>query len=326
MNINPSDGNNFGWGGWPMDNGAVGNLASKLTNDFADDTVWGKPANYIAIMRHDGAGTCDAARVWRLASSDLSMRDIFKTGSSYQRKLITTGGVLQDVQLTEVANDPFFGVGNDIAANWWYSNNGARLVMDNPQAGGGEALSCETCNTDDVHGFGNEFGGKTQEGGYAVSGGSPFGGWWHDASVIQKDCHGPSCTIQGSDHGDGLSDGMKLGNYAIYVSDDPYTAAPPFMACGCAGEQAGEQAGGQCAFPPPAPVEAFVGLCVDGTSNGATKCGCSSELTDTTLAECSATCASTPSCTGFSRHPGGSCKIYTDAISARHASAHTPAF
>ena len=232
MSINPSDGHSFGWGGWPTDlpgGTYVGNLADRLTRDFADGTYWSMPANYIAIMRHDGAGTCEAARVWRLVTSDLSMRDIFKATSSYQRALITTGGVQQNVQHTVRANDPFFSVGTNIAANWWYSNNGARLAMDHPQAGGGVELSCAGCNTDDVHGFGNEFGATTNSNGLAQS--TESAAWWHDASVIQPDCHGGTCKMQGTDHGSFLSDGTKLGNYAIYVSGESYSASAPMMAC-----------------------------------------------------------------------------------------------
>ena len=204
----------------------VGSLENSLANDFVDGTVWNSPANYIAIVRHDGSGTCAAARVWRLVSSDLSMRTIFEPSSSYQRSVITDGGVLQDVQNTVIANDPFFGVGADIVANWWYSNNGARLAMDKPETGGGEPLSavCEDCNNDAIHGLGNEFGGHTHSGGYAQATGPTT--WWHDASVIQP-LH--SSTVQGTDHGTSLSDGTKLGNYAIYVSANAYDAPAPVI-------------------------------------------------------------------------------------------------
>lgn len=233
MNINPSDGGNLGWGNWPVSlssSSHAGSRDSTLTRDFVDGSVWHMGANFIAIVRHDGI-TCSAARVWRLASSGLSMSTIFKPDSSYQRALITTGGVLHDTQNTIFSNDPFFGAGDDIAANWWYSNNGARLVMDKPQSSGGTALSCASCNDDDVHGLGNEFGAGTNSGGRAVNVGS--GSWWHDVSVIQPDCHGGSCTIQGTDHGTSLNTGTKLGNYAIYMhADAPHDGTPPMFTCG----------------------------------------------------------------------------------------------
>ena len=159
------------------------------------------------------------------------MRTIFEPSSSYQRSVITDGGVLQDVQNTVIANDPLFGVGADIVANWWYSNNGVRLAMDKPETGGGEPLSkgCEECNTDNIHGLGNEFGGHTHLDGYAQATGATA--WWHDASVIQEQKFGASNTVQGTDHGTSLSDGTKLGNYAIYVSANAYDAPAPVMAC-----------------------------------------------------------------------------------------------
>ena len=31
--------------------------------------------------------------------------------------------------------------------------------------------------------------------------------WWHDASVLQNDCHGETCVVQGTDHGTELASG-----------------------------------------------------------------------------------------------------------------------
>ena len=56
MNLNPSDGNNFGWGEWPTDVATdtyIGSVANSLSDDFVDGNVWRMPANYIAITRHD---------------------------------------------------------------------------------------------------------------------------------------------------------------------------------------------------------------------------------------------------------------------------------
>jgi len=47
--------------------------------------------------------------------------------------------------------------------------------------------------------------------------------WWHDASVYQGKCFGSSCSVQGTDHGTHLKDGIMYGQYAIYTSDEAKT-------------------------------------------------------------------------------------------------------
>ena len=105
------------------------------------------------------------------------------------------------------AVDPIFGVAGDLAVNWHYSNNGARIALS------GGHLSAAGANDDDTHGLGNELGAST---GHVR--GAQSADWWHDASIIQGDCHGGSCVVQGTDHGTKLQDGTMYGQYAIYVS------------------------------------------------------------------------------------------------------------
>jgi hypothetical protein len=214
MNINPSDGQNFGWGNWPVDGAARGsNGYGPGSGDYCDSTTWMAPASYIAIVRHDD-GVCQAARVWAYATPSTSLYDIFKTDTTYQRATLTSGGPL----FTSIAagnnletSDPVLGCEGNLVVNWWYSNNGARIALDCGH------LSAAGTNDDDTHGLGNEFGATTNSGNMAVNSGS--GSWWHDASALQGDCHGGNCITQGTDHGTALHTGTQLGQYAVFVSN-----------------------------------------------------------------------------------------------------------
>ena len=225
MNINPSDGHNFGWGavsgagGWPVDGAALGTDSTAFTADFVDADVWASASNSIAIVRHTN-GICDAAKVWRFATPGQSMYDYFQATetSPHQRATVTVGGPLHSVAHTAIALDPIFGDAvedGDLVFNWWHANNGVRIAVTGGHHSG--TLSGEGDNDDDTHGLGNEFGAGTNSGGQARNQGSAQ--WWHDVSSLQGDCHGGSCVVQGTDHGSGLSDGAVFGQYAIYVGD-----------------------------------------------------------------------------------------------------------
>jgi len=226
MNINPSDGHNFGWGavdgaqGWPVDGRPVGSSGEAFTTDFMDSTAWSQPCNFIAIVRHE-AGLCDAARVWQFRNSGISLQDYFsdQEGNPHQRSQVTTGGPLFTVENTHKEGDPIFTYDGDLVFNWFHANNGARIAVV------GGFLSDVDVNDDDTHGLGNEFGAETHANGRAQSTGSTS--WWHDVAMAQDDCHGGSdtpCLIQGSDHGTSIEDGDVLGSYAIFVGafDTPH--------------------------------------------------------------------------------------------------------
>ena len=112
--------------------------------------------------------------------------------------------------MTNNHDDPIFSVPGDLAINWWYGNNGARIALT------GGHLSEANINDDNTHGLGNHFAvdgrtGKTDDLLFA-----------HEISNIQ-DCSIQSCSsmnvkIQGTDHGSGLKSGHVYGNYALYVS------------------------------------------------------------------------------------------------------------
>ena len=187
-------------------------------------------AYYIAIVRHTDA-TCTAKKVWKFKDADVSLMDYFKQTSSYQRKVVTTGGAKHYEETNKIDNDPIFGDDGDLAFNWWYSNNGARIVVDNGK------LSAAGTNDDDTHGIGNEFGAGTNSGGYAQPVNSAS--WWHDVAgqrTRTPDCHGTSCKVQGTDHGSawGSTNYAVYGSYAIYVSTEDSTEVPD-ISCGAMG-------------------------------------------------------------------------------------------
>ena len=217
MNINPSDGHNYGYGSsdWTADQ-TVGTSAENVAKDFQDQDVRNMPANFIAIARHNN-GVCEGARVWQFTQIGQSLRHHFQTAT---RSIETTGGIVSEsipASMTHRDSDPVLSsVGGDLAFNWWHSNNAARIALDG--VGRGDAmnskpLSAENVNDDDTHGLGNEFGGspysKDMQGSSA---------WWHDASAIQADCHGATCVTQGTDHGSSMHTTTMYGQYAIYVS------------------------------------------------------------------------------------------------------------
>ena len=216
MNINPSDGNNYGYGAsyWTGDT-SYGTPAESLAKDFQDKDVRNMPANYIAIVRHNN-GVCEGARVWRFTVGGNSLRHHFKTAT---RSIETEGGIVsEDIPTsTNRDSDPILSsVGGNLAFNWWHSNNAARIALDGVGKGdamNSKTLSSQTVNDDDTHGLGNEFGGSPSN--ENMSGSSA---WWHDASAIQGDCHGGTCVTLGTDHGSSLSTTTMYGQYAIYVT------------------------------------------------------------------------------------------------------------
>ena len=129
------------------------------------------------------------------------------------RKIATKEGSEQFFTVQNTANnsdDPIFSVGGDLAINWWYGNNGARIALT------GGHLSAENIDDDNTHGLGNHFSVN------GITGKIDDPGNEHEISNIQ-DCPYPFCPtlnvkIQGTDHGDHFKSGPVYGNYALYVS------------------------------------------------------------------------------------------------------------
>ncbi|CAE7225560.1 unnamed protein product [Symbiodinium pilosum] len=216
LNVNPSDGNNFGYGGpWATD-ALVGSADEALSKDFKDNVVMKTKAKYLAIARHVDK-KCEAVRVWELANPDTTLLQRFQDAAG--RNTASTGGPVFEYMkpgMSGSATDPIFATKGKLMTNWWYSNNGARIALEDGSHYKGllPQVSPENRNDDDVHGLGNEFGANTKGGQ-----GSPS--WWHDAAQkMTGDCHGGNCKMIGKDHGTSLSDGDYYGNYAVYLTSD----------------------------------------------------------------------------------------------------------
>ena len=218
MNLNPSDGHIMGYEtGW-SDDSSIGTLEDALIRDYLNQTVWNMPTKYMAIVRHH-QGKLDAVKVFTFKHWGLSLSHRFKD-TDPGRNVVTEGGAVQEYTVRGAHNlgdDPIFSVGGDLAFNWGYSYNGARLVLT------GGHLSGADVDDDNTHGFGNNFAIRPK----MVEDPEANPDWAHEISNIQ-DCPYPSCTqrvgvrIQGTDHGSGptLKGGPAYGNYAIYISDD----------------------------------------------------------------------------------------------------------
>ena len=215
MNINPADGHIFGYTvGWAT-GVDIGCADKALTKDYLSANVWVKPANYIAIVRHQ-EGVVDAVKVFKFKTSAESLRTRFGLPRMNPgRQIVTSGGPIQEsVSATagNLSDDPIFSVGGDLAFNWAYSDNGCRIALTGGQ------LSAADVNDDNTHGLGNDFNVNPLTN-------TPHSTTWpHDISNIQ-DCPLATCRdvrLQGTDHGNGphLKSGPVYGNYAIYVSWD----------------------------------------------------------------------------------------------------------
>ena len=214
MNLNPADGHIMDYTtGW-VDDFFIGTYAEALTKDYLNRRIWRQPVNYIAIVRHQ-AGEVDAVKVFRFKESGRSMLSRFQAMDP-GREVVTEGGPLQEsvsANAHNMADDPVFSVGGDLAFNWVYTDNGHRIVLT------GGHLSQVGSSDDNTHGLGNHFGCNPLTGEVL----NPV--WPHEISNIQN-CPLQFCKntlLQGTDHGDNpgrFTSGPVYGNYAIYVSQD----------------------------------------------------------------------------------------------------------
>jgi hypothetical protein len=222
MNINPADGHIFGYTvGWAT-GVDIGSADEALTKDYLSANVWVKPANYIAIVRHQ-QGVVDAVKVFKFKTSAESLLTRFGLPNMNPgRQIVTSGGPIQESVADTAENlgdDPIFSVGGDLAFNWAYTDNGCRIALT------GGHLSEVNANDDNTHGLGNNYACNPLTN-------TPNGADWpHDISNIQ-DCPLQSCRevrLQGTDHGPGhhLKSGPVYGNYAIYVSWDAESFPQP---------------------------------------------------------------------------------------------------
>jgi len=220
MNIHPADGHGFGWRAeWDEDTD-VGSASDALLADYLSSAVWTTGASYVAIARHV-ASRCEAVKFWHLKESNKSMLEYFQRYDP-GRMIVSDGMVYsfsnRSVKLPDHGSDPIFGVDGELAFNWWYSNNGARIALS------GGHLSDPGANDDGTHGLGNELGGYTRSGHGSDA-------WTHDVANVQGYCHGGTCKIQGTDHGYYLSSGPVYGQYAIYIMASASGFAPDIFPC-----------------------------------------------------------------------------------------------
>jgi hypothetical protein len=176
----------------------------------------------LAIARHDAADF-SGVKVWKMkANPELTtFADYFATNQDTANLIATEEGPVQRTIKSGAANvneDPILasnGIENNLAFNWKYSNNGARVVLTDVGHHSGTLSS--NLNDDDNHGLGNTFDFNVF-------------GWEHDASIIQGDCFGTSCTVQGTDHGSSFNtDVTSFGNYAFYVTQSSNGTCPLFV-------------------------------------------------------------------------------------------------
>jgi hypothetical protein len=222
LNIDPSDGNEAGWGSpiWWGTSG-VGNSENPLSSDFKDYQVWLSEFDCLAISRHNGSTENHTGlKIWRMKERK-AFSNYFNKDSHNDRLVVTSGGPVL-IQLADgdtaesVKTDPILAYDpnkislNNLAFNWKYSNNGARVVLTDKGHYSG-TLSDAGNNDDNSHGLGNDFESYLNGNSYL---------WYHDASIIQPDCWGTSCIVQGTDIGTIFTKTVgKLGSYAFYVSN-----------------------------------------------------------------------------------------------------------
>ena len=128
---------------------------------------------------------------------------------------MTVGGSIQNFtipNITNVDDDPIFSVSGDIAMNWWYADNGVRIVLT------GGHLSAENEYDHNTNGLGIHLALKKEkrsEENHAI--------YRLEISNIQdcpsRKCPGVKLKVQGKNHGKVFKSGPAYGNYAIYVSN-----------------------------------------------------------------------------------------------------------
>jgi len=214
FNIHPADGHNMGYGADAWDNDEdVGADGKAFEADYKSYDVTIEIANFVAIARHQN-GICEAARVWKFLESGNTLLDYVDTQKSSRSEATSEENTYSYIS-TSMENkdkDPIFGVDDGaLIFNWWHGDNGVRIGNSKTHHTG--LLPAENDGGDSWHGLGGEFHADTRNGASST-------GWWYDAGTISEDdCSGDWCSIQGTDHGTGLSDGTMFGQYAIYVSD-----------------------------------------------------------------------------------------------------------
>jgi hypothetical protein len=192
---------------------ALGAPSTSLLADYINPDVFNKPSKFVAIVRHRlGSTECEAVKVFRWAEASKTFGYFFSSSYKKSGNDAPSATFLSQSDLSNLENvdkDPMFGNTGDLQTNYWYSNNGVRVVMTHAYG------YPTTANSDDIHGLGNEFGADT-----ANFAGSDH--WKHDvAQRWNADCHGSSCPVMETDHGIQWGSGAKSISYqyALFSSD-----------------------------------------------------------------------------------------------------------
>ncbi|GMH92953.1 hypothetical protein TL16_g12498 [Triparma laevis f. inornata] len=214
INVNPSDGNNMGFGSSSWSGSSpLGTYANALTHDYVSTSAYSKKSNYVAIVRHAvGSSVCQAVKVfkWNTEGQTFSQHmSVLTHDNDAAQATLTSSDVPSDLQ--DITLDPIFGNGGDLQVNYWYGNNGVRMVLTGAF---GYPDTANSANSDDIHGLGNEMGANTEN----LEGNATY---WHDvAQRYNADCGGESCPVMGTDSGPAWSTPGSISyQYAIYTSE-----------------------------------------------------------------------------------------------------------
>ena len=136
------------------------------------------------------------------------------------RQIVSHGGPVQEsigADAKNLADDPIFGVGGDLAFNWAYGNNGVRIILT------GGHLSGPDVNDNNSHGLGNNIACNPLNNTVDTGGGCPYDvSYIQDCDYASKDNVCSTPRVMGNDfvkcNNIEYQAGPVYANYAIYVS------------------------------------------------------------------------------------------------------------
>jgi len=183
--------------------------------DYKNQAVWKSfTANEMMVVRADP----------KKKTGEPTAYKVFEMLSKYQQPLLKT---MQTTFRTKITGDskkswsangqsatnyrcPLMRYSGYLLANFYYGNNGCRLVM----SGHPKGLSAQSQNDDRTHGWGMDY--STYEGNRRLSGSS--GHWNFDTSVAEcnREVGNNKCGM-GKDHSSSLVDYIDYGQYGFYV-------------------------------------------------------------------------------------------------------------
>lgn len=205
MNINTSDGHISGWGNnyWYAD-AQYNTAANALTQDFRSQLAFKMAAGEIMVTNHTN-GTVKAWKRWQFTTQGTPLQTRFNTAY----RTLVTGDVLESSGTSDasVTNCPIMRYGGGLYFNFYYGNNGVRLMS------AGQTLESENQNNDTNYGLGMEYchqGGNRYD---ALSDTTGTCNYSADAAVYNA-----VTSCQGTDHGVQCSVGNAVSyHYGIWI-------------------------------------------------------------------------------------------------------------